>query len=116
MAERTYTVLEDDIDGGEASEKIAFGLDGAQYEIDLSDDNAARLRDALAPFIAHARRADGRRSSGRGRVSSGRAGRGRERGAGSPAEIRAWARENGWDVPDRGRVSSEVREAYEAAH
>jgi hypothetical protein len=116
VAERTYTVLEDDIDGGEAAEKIHFGLDGAQYEIDLSEDNAAKLRDALAPYVAHARRAD-RRSSPRGsRSSAGRPGRGRERGAGSPAEIRTWARENGWDVPARGRVSSEVRAAYEAAH
>jgi hypothetical protein len=115
MAERTYTVLEDDIDGGEAAEKVLFGLDGAQYEIDLSDDNAAKLREALAPYVAHARRAS-RRGATRAARGPSRPGRGREKGEGSPAEIRAWARENGWDVPDRGRVSSEVRAAYEAAH
>ncbi len=112
MAERTYTVLEDDIDGGEADEKVLFGLDGAQYEIDLSEANAVKLREALAPYVAHARRSDRRASRG-ARVSAGRSGR---KGAGSAAEIRVWARENGWDVPERGRVSGEVREAYEAAH
>jgi hypothetical protein len=115
MAERTYTVLEDDMDGGEAAEKVLFGLDGAQYEIDLSDDNAAKLREALAPYVAHARRAS-RRGATRAARGPSRPGRGREKGEGSPAEIRAWARANGWDVPDRGRVSSEVRAAYEAAH
>lgn len=116
MAQRVNVVLVDDLDGSDASDTVYFGLDGAQYEIDLSDDNAAKLREALAPYVGHARRATSRRGASRGARGSSRPSRGRESGAGSPAEIRAWARENGWDVPDRGRVSSEVREAYEAAH
>jgi hypothetical protein len=116
MAQRVNVVLVDDIDGSDATETVLFGLDGAQYEIDLSDDNAAKLRDALAEYVGHARRASSRRGAPRGARGASRPSRSREKGAGSPAEIRAWARENGWDVPDRGRVSTEVREAYEAAH
>jgi len=105
-------VLVDDIDGSEATETVTFGLDGSEYEIDLSSDNADRLREVLAPYIGHGRRASGRRRSGGGARAAAPS-----RSAGpSPAEIRSWARENGWDVPERGRVSAEVREAYAAAH
>jgi hypothetical protein len=117
MAQRVNVVLVDDIDGSEAAETVVFGLDGAQYEIDLSAENADRLREALSPYVAHGRRAGGRRRSAGS--SSGRASSSRSSSAASgptAAEIRAWARENGWDVPDRGRVSAEVRDAYAAAH
>jgi hypothetical protein len=115
MAQRVNVVLVDDIDGSEAAETVTFGLDGAQYEIDLSADNADKLREALAPYVGHGRRAGGRRrSSGGGRSSGSRTAA--ASGGPSAADIRAWARENGWDVPERGRVSSEVREAYAAAH
>jgi hypothetical protein len=116
MAQRVNVVLVDDIDGSEAAETVTFGLDGAQYEIDLSADNADKLRETLAPYVGHGRRAGGRRRSSGG---SGRSAGSRSAAATSgpsAAEIRAWARENGWDVPERGRVSSEVREAYDAAH
>jgi hypothetical protein len=113
MAQRVNVVLVDDIDGSEAAETVTFGLDGVQYEIDLSTDNADKFRDVLAPYVGHARRSGGRRrSSGGGGRSNGTA----ARSGASAADIRAWARENGWDVPDRGRVSAEVREAYDAAH
>lgn len=103
MAQRVNIVLVDDIDGSDAEETVSFGLDGREYEIDLSKANAERLREALALYVGHARRGGGRR--------------GRSRSGGpSPADIRAWARENGFDVPDRGRVSSSVREAFLAAH
>jgi len=104
MAQQVNIVLVDDIDGSPADETVSFALDGKDYEIDLSTKNAGKLRDAIAPYVGHARRS-GRRRAGRG-GSSGP----------SPADIRAWARDNGFDVPDRGRVSSEVREAYAAAH
>lgn len=104
MAQKVNIVLVDDIDGSEASETVSFGLDGREYEIDLNEKNAGKLRDAIAPYIGHARKAGGSRR--RSRNGSGP----------SPAEIRAWARDNGYDVPDRGRVSTEVREAYLAAH
>src|SRR3954454_17718934 len=105
MAQQVNIVLVDDIDGSPADETASFALDGKEYEIDLSTKNATKLRDAVAPYLGHARRPASRR---RGRGASGN--------GPSPAEIRAWARDNGFDVPDRGRVSSEVREAYVAAH
>ena len=103
-------MLVDDLDGGEASETVEFALDGTSYEIDLSEENARKLRDTLAPYIAEGRRLGARRRSGRGRAAA------RPAGAGSAAEIRQWARANGVNVPDRGRVPAEVRKAYEAAH
>ncbi len=106
MAQRVQIILEDDYDGGEADETVAFGLDGADYEIDLSSDNAAKLRDLLAPWVATARRTGGRRGrrSARGGAEAG------------SAEIRAWAQQKGLDVSARGRVPAEVREAYAKAH
>ena len=106
MAQQVNIVLVDDIDGSDAEETVSFALDGKEYEIDLSAKNAAKLRDAFAPYVGHARRAAGRRRGARAASAGGA----------SPADIRAWARENGFDVPDRGRVSSEVRDAYAAAH
>jgi hypothetical protein len=105
MAQQVNIVLVDDIDGSTAEETVSFALDGKEYEIDLSAKNAGKLRDALAPYVGHARRAASRRRGGRGAANGP-----------SPADIRAWARDNGFDVPDRGRVSSEVREAYASAH
>ena len=117
MAQRVNVILVDDIDGSEAAETLTFGLDGVQYEIDLSTDNADKFRDLLAPYVGHARRSGGRRrSSGGSSRSNGAAASSSARSGVSAADIRAWARENGWDVPDRGRVSAEVREAYDAAH
>jgi hypothetical protein len=114
MAQRVNVVLVDDIDGEDASETVTFGLDGVEYEIDLNESNAQALRDSLARYIDAGRRATSKRRSSGGR-------RGRRVASGgdsgpSASEIRAWARENGWDVPERGRVSAEVREAYAAAH
>ena len=64
MAQRVQIILEDDYDGGVAEETVSFGLDGAEYEIDLSAKNAANLRDALAPWLGHARKTGGRRKRG----------------------------------------------------
>jgi hypothetical protein len=111
MAQRVNVVLVDDIDGSDATETVSFALDGVDYEIDLSDEHAGDLRNAVSLYIGHARRTGGRRKSGRRTASSGSS-----EGAGtSAADIRAWARENGWTVPERGRVSADVREAYAAA-
>jgi hypothetical protein len=110
MAQRVNVVLVDDIDGNDAEETVSFALDGVDYEIDLSDKHAGELRNALSLYVGHARRTGGRRKSGR-RSSAPAA----DDGA-SAAEIRAWARENGWDVPERGRVGADVREAYAAAN
>ncbi len=108
MAQKVNIVLVDDIDGSEASETVTFGLDGTTYEIDLNDKNAAALRDVLSGYIGHGRKVGA--GPRRGRRSAAAA-------AGPSArEIRDWARSNGHDVPDRGRVAAEVREAYERAH
>lgn len=104
VAQKISVLLVDDLDGSDAVETVSFGIDGVQYEIDLSEKNAKALREALAAYVAA-----GRRAGGRSRRRSSRSGT-------SAAEIRAWARDNGWDVPDRGRVAAEVKAAYEAAH
>jgi nucleoid-associated protein Lsr2 len=111
MAQKVNIVLVDDIDGTDADETVSFALDGSSYEIDLSSANATALRDALAGYVGHARKVGGRRtpSHRRGAAAAGSS-------APSAKEIREWARANGWDVPDRGRVSAEVRSAYTAAH
>ncbi len=105
MAQKVNIVLVDDVDGSDAAETVSFALDGKEYAIDLNEKNAQKLRDAMAPYVAHARRESGR--GRRARTSAGKA---------SAADIRAWARENGYDVPERGRVAADVRAAYEAAH
>jgi hypothetical protein len=105
MAQRVQIILEDDYDGGTADETVSFALDGAEYEIDLSSRNASGLRDALAPWVSHARKIGGRRK--RATKSTGSA---------STSDIRAWALANGHEVSSRGRVSAEVRDAYEKAH
>jgi hypothetical protein len=113
MAQRVNVVLVDDIDGDDAAETVSFSLDGVDYEIDLNETNAQALRDAMGTYVSAGRRVAGRKSSGRGRGRRVAAG---GNGGPSASDIRAWARENGWDVPERGRVSAEVREAYAAAH
>lgn len=114
MVQRVSIELVDDLDGSDGAETVSFALDGVSYDIDLSTKNAAKLREALAVYVGAARRADGRAPAGRRRSSRARSAGGRSGTAAS--EVRAWARKNGWDVPDRGRVSSEVRKAYDAAH
>ena len=111
MAQRVQIILEDDYDGGEADETVSFGLDGAEYEIDLSSANATQLRNALGPWLAHARKVGGKKRSRAGATRSPATESG-----GSTSDIRAWALENGMEVSSRGRISSEVRKAYELAH
>jgi Lsr2 len=109
MAQKVSIILVDDLDGSEATETVSFGLDGTSYEIDLNDKNAAKLRDALSGYVGHGRKVGA--APRRGRKSSASTNDGP-----SAREIRDWARSNGHDVPERGRVSAEVREAYAAAH
>ncbi len=106
MAQKVNIILVDDIDGTDAAETVLFGLDGATYEIDLNDKNAAALRDALAGYVGHARKVT---------TSKGRKTRATTSGP-SARELRDWARSNGHQVSDRGRVPADVREAFEAAH
>jgi hypothetical protein len=117
MAQRVNVVLVDDIDGSDAVETVTFALDGVEYEVDLSEQNADKLRESLSLYIGHGRRTGGRRrSGGSGDQKSSRSRSSASSDGPSASEIREWARANGHTVPDRGRVSSEVREAYTAAH
>lgn len=109
MATQIQKILIDDLDGGTANETVTFAIDGNTYEIDLSDDNAKKLREALNPFVSSARRADptpSRRRRGTQRAMS------REKSA----EIRSWAKAQGLPVSERGRIASSVVEQYEQAH
>lgn len=109
MAQRVHVILEDDIDGSEASETIQFALDGVNYEIDLNDENAAKLRDSLASWVGHARRVSGRKQQTKSTTSRGT-------GRQDLNAIRDWGRANGYTVSDRGRISSDLLQAYEAAN
>lgn len=109
MVQKVSYVLIDDVDGGEAAETVTFGLDGVTYEIDLSATNAAQIREDFAKWIGSGRRTGGRRSGG----ARGRSGAGRSSDA---ARIRDWAKENGYEVSERGRIPADVRAAYEAAN
>jgi Lsr2 len=112
VVQRIHTVLVDDLDGSDAAGTVTFGIDSVTYEIDLSADHAAELRDCLAQYVAHGRRQSGRSSSRRS--AGGRSSR--TTSGPSPAEVRDWAKAQGRDVSDRGRVPAEVRAAYDAAH
>ena len=114
MAQKVHIVLEDDLDGSEATETVSFGLDGTSYEIDLNEDNANSLREALATYVGHARKVTGTRRNGTARRTASSAPAGD--GGASAKEIREWARSNGHDVPERGRIPADVREAYDAAN
>ncbi|GAA4869223.1 histone-like nucleoid-structuring protein Lsr2 [Actinomycetospora straminea] len=123
MAQKTIVTLVDDLTGEEAEDitTVEFALDGVTYEIDLDDKNSAKLRDALADYVAAARRTGGRRSSGSGGRRRSGAGTGTPR-ATSPGgydretskQIREWAKAQGFEVSDRGRVPNNVVEAWEA--
>jgi hypothetical protein len=107
MAQKVITQLVDDIDGKElkdgAGETVGFALDGQTYEIDLSDKHAGELRAAIEMYINAGRRVG--RATGRTakRTTAGP----------SAAEIRDWARSNGYEVPDRGRIPQEIRDAFD---
>ncbi|WP_285731751.1 Lsr2 family protein [Nocardiopsis sp. ATB16-24] len=109
MAQKVQVFLIDDIDGGEAEETVTFGLDGTMYEIDLSAGNAAKLREALTPFVEAARKVPAKASRGGGRRGSRNA-PSRERSA----EIRAWAKAAGKPVNERGRIPAAIVAEYEA--
>ena len=106
MATKINVVLEDDLDGGPADETVRFGLDGVAYEIDLSRQNARAFRREFASFLIHARRAEGGRRRRPARSSPGR----RRSG-----DIRAWAKDAGIRVSDRGRIPASVVAQYQAA-
>lgn len=109
MAQKVSIVLIDDLDESLADETVTFGLDGTTYEIDLNEANAAALRDALSGYVGHARRVTTSRRGGAGRKSASTSGV-------DTKAVREWARNNGHEVSERGRVPATLVQAYEAAH
>jgi hypothetical protein len=110
MASKTIVELTDDLDGKAAAETVRFAVDGVTYEIDLGAKNAAALRATLAEYIAA-----GRRTGARGGPARSRVGSPARRDKEQTQAIREWARASGYQVSDRGRISAEVVEAYNAA-
>lgn len=109
MAQKTQVFFIDDIDGSDAEGTVLFGLDGAQYEIDLSANHAKELRTALAPYVEVGRRVTG---------PARQAGQSRRKVSGNSvntSEVRAWARERGIAIKERGRVPAEVIAQYQGA-
>lgn len=107
MAQRVQVMLIDDVDQSPAAETVTFGLDGVNYEIDLSAKNAEDLRDGFSRWVGHARRTGGRRVASSGGRTAPRSDLGK---------VREWARANGHVVSDRGRISAAVQEAYDKAN
>ena len=104
MSSKVIVLLEDDLDGTKADETVEFGLDGVAYAIDLSDDNAKKLRGALDGYVSNARKVSGKRSTS-GKASS----------SVDLKAVRAWASSNGIELSSRGRVPGSVLEQYRAA-
>ena len=104
MATKVLTTLQDDIDGSDATQTVSFAVDGVEYEIDVSDRNANRLRNSLSEFIAHGRRVGGRR--GRKPASSSDV---------DTKAVRKWAEANGIEINARGRIPTDVVERFKAA-
>ena len=107
--QRVKYMLVEDMEGGEADECVSFSLDGVSYEIDLSGANAKKIGNDLGTWVGHARRSGGRKSS---RKAGGSAGARR----GDLSAVRQWARKNGHQVIDRGRISAGILAAYGKAH
>ena len=112
MAQRTQVILIDDLDGTEIAEggqSISFSFNGVDYAIDLGEANAERFEKALAPFVEHAQRVGGRRSSRGAGTATSTAGKIDSKG------VRAWAQSNGIELSARGRIPAEVVEKYQSA-
>jgi hypothetical protein len=108
MARSVSVIITDDLDGSVGAETVSFGLDGVTYEIDLNAKNRSKLEKALAPFVAAGRRSSPRyRRRGTGRSSDSSVDR---------SAVRAWAKEAGLQVSERGRISADVMRQYDAAH
>ena len=105
MAQKVQILLTDDLDGSKAQTTVRFGLDGNDYEIDLSQQNESALREALASYIGAARKVS-RSGKPFRKVATGP----------DPKAVRAWAESNNIDCPPRGRIPRAVIEKFEAAH
>ncbi|MBG0560035.1 histone-like nucleoid-structuring protein Lsr2 [Actinoplanes aureus] len=111
MAKQIITLLTDDLDGGEADRTVEFGLDGVNYTIDLSEKNAGKLRKALEPFLSAATRL-GRNGSIQATARRAAPAATSRSSRDQNQAIREWANKNGYTVSERGRIPSDVVEAY----
>jgi hypothetical protein len=112
VAQRTILELVDDLDGGQADETVTFALDGVEFEIDLSAENAARLRDTFAEFVGHARRTGGRKQRSAGTAVA----KSTSNGKPDTQAVREWARSQGETVAERGRVPQALVIRFQEAH
>jgi hypothetical protein len=110
MAQKVEVTLVDDLDGGKADETVTFSLDGAQYVIDLSGKNAKQLRESLSRYVDAARKERGVRPVGRG------AGRKAASAGPNTSDVRGWAKAQGYEVSERGRVSKDLIVKFQEAH
>jgi hypothetical protein len=106
VAQKVQVLLTDDLDGSDAVQTVRFGWLGADYEIDLNDKNFTAFEKALSKYVAAARKTGG---GARSRASK------KQTSSVDLATVRAWARDNGYEISDRGRVSGSVMDAYRAA-
>lgn len=111
MASKTIVELLDDLDGSPAAETVRFGIDGKDLEIDLSAQHAGVLRDILSDYVAVGRKATSPGSGG-SKARAPKPGSNKEH----LAAVRAWLRQQGHDVKDRGRISSDLMAQFDAAH
>jgi hypothetical protein len=113
MAQKTIVELIDDLDGGKADESVTFGIDGVEYAIDLSSKHAKKLRESLAGYVEKAQRVGGRKQRGSGAAKTS------VKAGGDKAQnqaIREWARNQGEQISDRGRIPVEIAIRFQAAH
>lgn len=118
MAQKVLVQFVDDLDGteNEEIETLSFGMDGVQYEIDLGAENSARLRESVAPYIDSARRVGGRLKRGTATKASSPAKTASSAAREQTRAIRDWARQQGHDLSDRGRIPGHIIQAFEEAH
>jgi hypothetical protein len=114
MARKVQVLLVDDVDGGTADETVSFGLDGTNYDIDLSADNAAAFRDALASYVASARKV-GRSASPKATKAPAGAKPSVSADRAQNQAIRDWAKRHGLQVSERGRIPADIVAKYNAA-
>ncbi|MFE7423684.1 Lsr2 family protein [Rhodococcus sp. NPDC057529] len=115
MARKIVVELVDDIDGtvfGQDGESISYAVDGVEYVIDLKDEHATELRETFEYYIAHSTQVGGRKHRA-GRSATPVAAR---RPSGETTKIRAWAREQGYELSSRGRIPAEIEQAFRDAH
>lgn len=110
MAQRVQILYTDDIDGSDAEGSVTFGLDGATYEIDLSGTNATKLRESLAPYVAHARKVSAAAKT------KDRSTAAKRTDGPSPGEVREWAAKQGIEVSNRGRIPNDLMVKFQAAN